>query len=231
MVAVRSLSESDVAVIREELSAGKQATVWFSPVAVGVPVGGSAKVVSVGEVAEGEFIQVRPAGSRDMMFCSPNELSKARPPRRRKPQPEAPEPAAASKPEPDRPTPRSAAPRTTPPVTTETSGPASEVPVPPAPMARRGAGRRPPAAEVTITLSASAEGEWTVEVTVGRKQAVRSTPVQPAEVVKAARSLPAAVTEAIETSLAVARKRQAERVEQLRAELDAAQRSLRELSG
>src|SRR5207249_7144010 len=106
MVAVRSLSESDVAAIREELAAGKPVTVWFTPTAVGVPVGGSAKVVSVGEVAEGEFIQVRPAGSRDMMFCSPSELTRSRPPRKRKTQPEAPEPIAASKPVPARSAPR-----------------------------------------------------------------------------------------------------------------------------
>jgi hypothetical protein len=86
-------------------------------------------------------------------------------------------------------------------------------------------------AEVTVTLSSTADGEWTVEVTTGRKRTVRPTPVQPAEVAKAARSLPAAVTEAIESSLAAARERQAERVERLRAELDAAQRALQDLSG
>jgi len=84
---------------------------------------------------------------------------------------------------------------------------------------------------VTVTLFASAEGEWTVEVTVGKKRLVRSLPVQAAEVAKAARSLPSPVTEAIEASLAAARKRQTDRVEQLRAELEAAQLALRELDG
>jgi hypothetical protein len=235
MVAVRSLSESDVAAIREQLSAGKQSTVWFTPIAVGVPVGGSARVVSVGEVDEGEFIQVRPAGSRDMMFCSPSELTRARPPRKRKPAPEArepvAEPVAVSKPAPEKSAPRSAAPPATPAAIVESSSPATEVDTPPAPTARKSAERRPPSAEVTVTLFASAEGEWTVEVTVGKKRVVRSVPVQPAEVAKAARSLPAPVTEAIEASLAAARKRQTERVEQLRAELEAAQQALRELSG
>jgi hypothetical protein len=82
-----------------------------------------------------------------------------------------------------------------------------------------------------VVLLASAEGEWTVEVTVGRKRVVRSLPVQPANVARAARSLPAPVTEAIEASLAAARERQTERVEQLRAELEAAQLALRELGG
>jgi hypothetical protein len=70
-----------------------------------------------------------------------------------------------------------------------------------------------------------------VEVVTGRKRTVRPTPVQPAEVAKAARSLPPAVAEAIESSLAAARQRQVERVERLRAELDAAQRALQDLSG
>ena len=244
MVAVRSLSESDVAAIREELSAGTQSMVWFTPVAVGVPVGGSAKVVSVGEVAEGEFIQVRPAGSRDMMFCASSELTRARPPRKRKPQPaEVPEPAAAPvaermatpKPAPDKTAPRPAASPAARAVVVESEGRATEVDTPPAPpqtlSARKSAERRPPPAEVTVTLFASTEGEWTVEVMVGKKRVVRSVPVQPAEVAKAARSLPAPVTEAIEASLAAARKRQTERVEQLRAELEAAQQALRELSG
>jgi hypothetical protein len=98
----------------------------------------------------------------------------------------------------------------------------------PRPAAPRAAARP---AEVTVTLNATAEGEWTVEVTVGRKRRVRPTPVQPAEVAKAARSLPPAVTEAIESSLEAARLRQQERVERLRAELEAAQRALRDLSG
>jgi hypothetical protein len=55
--------------------------------------------------------------------------------------------------------------------------------------------------------------------------------VQPADVAKAARSLPPAVAEAIESSLEAARLRQQERVERLRAELEAAQRALRDLSG
>lgn len=231
MVAVRSLSESDVAEIRDELSAGKPSTVWFTPVAVGVPVGGSAKVAAVGEVAEGEYIQVRPAGSRDLMFCSPSELTRARPPRRRKSEPAAPEPAPAPEPAQQEPAPGSVGPSSAPATRPETRRRAAEVSPPPSPTVRRSTDRRPPSAEVAVMLVASAQGEWTVEVTVGKKRVVRSLPVQPAEVAKAARSLPAPVTEAIEASLAAARKRQTERVEQLRAELEAAQQALRELSG
>jgi hypothetical protein len=211
--------------------------------------------VSVGEAAEGEFIEVRPTGTRDTMFCSPNELTSTRPPRRRRvkespPESSPPESSAQRPPEPQPARQRAAQ---DPPArrvreTPSHGGSASDGPAqgrsaqeraverngaaPPAAAARkpgRSGAARP--AEVTVTLSSTADGEWTVEVTTGRKRTVRPTPVQPAEVAKAARSLPAAVTEAIESSLAAARERQAERVERLRAELDAAQRALQDLSG
>jgi hypothetical protein len=234
------LSEQDLAAARAELAEGRLFPVWFTAAAVGVPVGGSAKIVSIGEAAEGEFIEVRPTGTRDTMFCSPNELTSTRPPRRRRakespPQPSPPQPSAQRPPEPQPARKRAAQ--------DPSAQPASPAPsqdrsaerngtAPPAAVARkpgRSGAARP--AEVTVTLSSTADGEWTVEVTTGRKRTVRPTPVQPAEVAKAARSLPAAVTEAIESSLAAARERQAERVERLRAELDAAQRALQDLSG
>ena len=84
---------------------------------------------------------------------------------------------------------------------------------------------------MTVTLNATTDGEWTVEVVIGKKRVVRPTPVQAGDVAKAARSLPSPVAEAIESSLEAARHRQVERVERLRAELDAAQRALQELSG
>jgi hypothetical protein len=53
--------------------------------------------------------------------------------------------------------------------------------------------------------------------------------VQAADVAAASRSLPSAVAEVITASLEDARQRQRERVERLRAELDAAQRALDQL--
>jgi hypothetical protein len=236
------LSEQDLAAARAELAEGRPFPVWFTAAAVGVPVGGSAKIVSVGEVAEGDFIEVRPTGTRDTVFCSPNELTSTRPPRRRRAKESPPQPPAPSEPQPtlqraeDPPSRRArpVAPEDTPALapsaedrSVERNGAA-----PQAAQTRRtsrsGAGRP---AEVTVTLTSTADGEWTVEVATGRKRTVRPTPVQPGEVAKAARSLPAAVTEAIESSLAAARQRQVERVERLRAELDAAQRALQDLSG
>jgi Family of unknown function (DUF6319) len=217
-----ALSEQDLTAARAELAEGRPFPVWFTGAAVGVPVGGSAKIVSVGEPAEGDFVEVRPTGSKDTVFCSPNELTRTRPPRRRAKQaaqPAAPEPAA-------------------PPARREATTPPREVPArngsaPPTAPEKKPARARPAAraAEVTVTLNSTVDGEWTVEVVTGRKRTVRPTPVQPAEVAKAARALPPAVAEAIESSLAAARERQIERVERLRAELDAAQQALKDLSG
>ncbi|GAA5141406.1 DUF6319 family protein [Pseudonocardia adelaidensis] len=233
-----ALSEQDLAAARTELAEGRQFPVWFTAAAVGVPVGGSAKIVSIGEPAEGDFVEVRPTGTKDTVFCSPNELTRTRPPRRRAKQahPIATQPPAARPPAAQPPAAQPAAPR--PPARQEKPVPLPEVPArngsaPPPAEERKPARARPAArpAEVTVTLSSTADGEWTVEVATGRKRTVRPTPVQPAEVAKAARSLPAAVAEAIESSLTAARQRQVERVERLRAELDAAQRALHELSG
>jgi hypothetical protein len=233
------LSEQDLAAARAELAEGRLFPVWFTAAAVGVPVGGSAKIVSVGEAAEGDFIEVRPTGTRDTVFCSPNELTSTRPPRRRRAKESPPQPSASTEPQPapqqveDPP-----ARRARPVVQEDAPAPAQHRSVerngaaPQAAQTRRtsrSGSARP--AEVTVTLTSTAEGEWTVEVATGRKRTVRPTPVQPGDVAKAARSLPAAVTEAIESSLAAARQRQAERVERLRAELDAAQRALQDLSG
>jgi outer membrane biosynthesis protein TonB len=240
-----ALSEQDLAAARAELAGGRLFPVWFTAAAVGVPVGGSAKIVSIGEPAEGDFVEVRPTGTKDTVFCSPNELTATRPPRRRtqKPAQKSAQKSAEEPPEtpPDRSQPVAAQPPPAPkpPVRRESPAPPRDVPArngsaPPAAEEKKPARARSGAArpvEVTVTLSSTAEGEWTVEVVTGRKRTVRPTPVQPADVAKAARVLPAAVAEAIESSLAAARQRQIERVERLRAELDAAQRALQDLSG
>jgi hypothetical protein len=246
MTAQGALTEQDVVAVRGEAAVGRPVTVWFTAAAVGVPAGGSAKVVAVGDVAEGDFIQVRPAGSRDTMFCSPNELTRTKPPRRRA----APRTEEAGK---------AVTPLTAPPTTRRPASvpaqPADEATgsvAPPAPRkpkakaaapaespaASAGAATRGPvstrrradrSAEMTVSLTAKADGEWSVEVLVGTKRVVPSVPVQAADVAAASRSLPPAVAEVITSSLEGARQRQRERVEQLRAELDAAQRALDQL--
>jgi hypothetical protein len=240
--------EQDVVVAREEAAAGRPVTVWFTASAVGVPAGGSAKVVAVGDVAQGDFIQVRPAGSRDTMFCSPNELTRTKPPRRRAAR--RTEEAAKAAPPP------TAQPTTRRPASVSAEQPADEATAPVAPPAPRrpeakaavpaegpaaSAGAAAPRGPVstrrradrpagmTVSLTATADGEWSVEVVVGTKRVVPSVPVQAADVAAASRSLPPAVTEVITSSLEGARQRQAERVERLRAELDAAQQALDQL--
>lgn len=222
-----ALTDDDVTAVRDEVAAGTTVTVWFTAAAVGVPAGGSAKVVAVGDVAEGDFIQVRPAGSRDTMFCSPNELTRTRPARRPAASRQRPKPAAddalpteAPTPAPAPPAPapeRSRAPQEEPVVKPVTKAPARP---------RKRAERSGP---VTVSLTSTADGDWAVEVRVGTKRVLPATPLPATEVAAVARSLPPAVAEVMTSALAEARRRQEERVAQLREELDAAQRTLDQL--
>ncbi|HVK22686.1 MAG TPA: DUF6319 family protein [Actinokineospora sp.] len=208
MARVVALSAEDIARIGADLAAGKAVTVWFTAAAVGVTAGQSAKVTGFAEPAEGDFIQVRPTGSRDELSFSPAELTLVKPAPKPKPAPKAaPAPAPAPAPVPEV---------------------VMGIEPAPAPQPRRREPVRKPA-EVTVTLHSTLEGEWTVDVLVGKKRAVRWVPVSAGDVAKAARSLPAEVGEAIGTALEAAKVRQLARVEQLKAELEVAQRALREL--
>jgi hypothetical protein len=317
MATTGALTDPDVAALRAEAATGRPVTVWFTAAAVGVPAGGSAKVVAVGDAAEGDFIQVRPAGTRDTMFCAPNELTRSRPGRRGGSPKTAPAVKARATPRPaaagGRPAVRSAGAatgragssgaKTAGPVATglEASGPTAPGSTAPGPTApgstapgstapgstaagstaagstaaastapgstaagstaagATAAGRAsapvangratgvapavPPAAtkparprrradptgELSVSLTATADGEWAVEVRAGAKRIVAATPVPAVAVAAAAKSLPASVAEAIESSLEGARRRQRDRVQQLRAELDAAQQVLDQL--
>ncbi|MBW0113160.1 hypothetical protein I4I84_31120 [Pseudonocardia sp. KRD-182] len=241
MTVPHALTEPDVVELRRETTAGGPVTVWFTEAAVGVPVGGSAKVVAVGEAGEGEFIQVRRSGSRDTMFCSPNELTRVRPSRaaaasgKRAESAGRGEKASAAASSGSRSTAARRAASAAAAPAAVAPAPAAVAPAPaaaeaPAAPARPARARRDTArsSELSVTLSATAEGEWSVEVLAGKKRVVPSTAVPATAVAAAARALPAAVAEAVESSLEGARRRQRERVEQLRAELDAAQRVLDE---
>ncbi|MDU0293789.1 DUF6319 family protein, partial [Saccharothrix longispora] len=110
-------------------------------------------------------------------------------------------------------------------------------PAPPAAAAVKPAAKPPASrkqakpAEVTVTLVSTAEGEWTVDVQWGAKRTLKAAPVAASAVAAAAKLLPAEVDEAVESVLSAARERHLARVEQLRAELEAAQRALDELTG
>ncbi|MGW6933701.1 DUF6319 family protein [Lentzea sp. NPDC054927] len=222
------LSADDVDSLRSQLDGGTQPLVWFTAAAVGMEAGRSAKLLAFTDPEEGDFIQVRPTGSKDEMSFSPAELTLEKPPPRKKPATPPPAP-----PEPPRETEiihpyvpeapvKPAAPKPKP-----AAAPAAE-PVAAAKPARKPSskGATP---EVTVTLVSTGDGEWTVEVLQGTRRAVRPTPVSPASVSQASKLLTPEVAEIVEGVLNAARAQQLARVEQLRAELEAAQKALDDL--
>ncbi|MCP2257848.1 hypothetical protein LX15_001534 [Streptoalloteichus tenebrarius] len=248
----RPLSQEELDQLRAELGAGQQPTVWFTSAAVGVEAGRSGRVVDLGDPADGDFIQVRPTGSKDVLSFSATEVTMTKPERKKKaagprggraaasvaaaatpaPSVEA-AVAPAAQEAPARPATAPPAPtRTTPPAPAgaPAAAPTSATAEPARSPARRG-GRKPaePPA-VVVTLTSTSEGEWTVEVVTGKKRAVRGLSVGPGAVAQAARALHPEVSSAIETVLEAARERQRARVEQLQAELEAARRMLAELA-
>ena len=219
-----SLSPQDIDHLRAELAAGRPPAVWFTSAAVGVEAGRSAKVMAFTEPAEGDFIQVRPTGEKDDLSFSPAELTVEKPaPRKRTPAPAA--AVAAQTPAPVEH------------IYTPAPAPPKPKPAPAPASAPAAAERRPTArkqakpAEVTVTLTSTADGEWTVDVQWGSKRTLKAAPVAASAVSQASKLLPAEVDEAVESVLSAARERHLARVEQLRAELEAAQRALDELSG
>jgi hypothetical protein len=224
--------------LRNEVDAGRPPAVWFTPAAVGVDAGRSAKVVAFTDPTEGDFIQVRPTGSADVLSFAPSELTTDRPPRRRKgavePAPRARAGSAAST--------RSAAPvagRANPPkasASTPSAAPKAidellvtrERPTRSAQPARSARTRQP--SPVAVTLSSTPDGEWTIDVLTGKKRAVRARPIAASAVAQAAKALGPDVAEAIDGVLAAARERQRGRVAELEAELASARRALSQLA-
>jgi hypothetical protein len=226
MAQLISLSDQDLEQLRGELAAGRSPMVWFTSAAVGVPAGGSAKIVAFADTAEGDYVQVRPTGSKDVLSFSPSELTRTRPPRRKatppkatravRPRAKAPEPVAP---------PAAPVPPVPPP-----AQPPEVVPTAAKPATRRAArSAAPKPADVIVTLTSTPTGEWTVDVVVGKKRTVRALQVAPGDIAKAARALPAQVGDAIDSSLAAARQQQEARVARLQAELEQAQRTLKDL--
>jgi hypothetical protein len=244
------LSAEQIDALRTELDGGRQPMVWFTDTAVGMDAGRSAKVLALAQPYEGDFIQVRPTGSQDELSFSPTELTMDKPPRRKKPT-EAEKPApgpvvSAPAPEPvdellvvrERPVKKSAAARRGVEDTVSAGAePLSSGPTaPPERTARpakaagspRGKQKLPP--PITVTLSSTPEGEWTVDVLSGSRRAVRAQPVSAGSVASAARALGGDIEEAIDGALSAARDQQRARVEQLEAELVTARQALAELS-
>lgn len=235
------LSSDDLHAIREELNAGTTPVVWFTGSAVGVPEGRSGKVIALNEPAEGDFIQVRPASSKDVLSFSVAELTRVKPARKKS----APEPApgkASTKARADKPASGAASvPSTAPAAKSQTTAAAkSETTAKPASKpaskpSEAGSTRsksrqsKPAVNGATVTLTADSDGQWSVEVSTPRKRVVKPTQVSANSVQQAARLLHEDVSAAVEPVIEAAREQHRARVEALRAELEAAQAALEEL--
>jgi hypothetical protein len=254
MSQARPLSPDDVRGLRDELAAGGTPTLWFTASAVGVPEGRSGKVIALDEPAEGDFIQVRPAGSKDVLSFSTAEVTVVKPPRKRKDATAAAQSGSTTAGSPavvgsatasgSRTSGTSAAgDRTSKPASSAASS--AKPPREAAAAGGAGAGAKPSASGIgtggarrkprqpsgaTVTLTASPEGQWSVEVNTGKKRVLRPTQVTTSAVAQAAKYLHPEVAEAVEPLLEAAREQQRARVEQLQQELADAQRMLNDLT-
>ncbi|MBF6326998.1 DUF6319 family protein [Nocardia transvalensis] len=265
------LSDTEIRQIATEIAGGRPPMVWFTAAAVGVPEGRSGKVVALGDPAEGDFLQVRPTGSKDVLSFSPSEVTLTKPARRtaagakksakqtqatRKdtavtmsspvttpvptsppPGPTPANPAAAATESADRSTPRPADATSRPADSSAKPADSSTKPAAKQSGAARPArekaapARKAKAPEVTVTLSGTADGEWTVDVVNGKKRTVRGLSVSGSAVAQAAKLLHPEVAEVVDSVLESVRTAQRAKVEQLQAELEQARRMLDDLSG
>lgn len=247
----KPLSDTEIEQIATEIADGKPPMVWFTAHAVGVPEGRSGKVIALGDPSDGDFLQVRPTGSKDVLSFSPTEVTLTKPSRERQANTPSGRPKSTTRKESTvtQPSTQTSAPAPAP--TRAPSAPAAKpvvaqrevnaAPVDPAKSpakpaapaakpAKAAAARKTKAPEVTVTLSGTAEGEWTVEVVSGKKRSVRGLPVNSSAVAQAAKLLHPEVAEVVASVLEAARGAQLAKVEQLQAELEQARRLLEELT-
>lgn len=246
------LSDTEIRQIAAELADGRPPMVWFTPAAVGVSEGRSGKVIALGDPADGDFLQVRPTGSKDVMSFSPTEVTLAKPARKDK-RTTTSETTGATPPATRKDTAVSMSSSVTAPPAPPTPAPvpaaASKAPAPqpasdPKPAAKpaatpartprekpAAAARKSKAPEVTVTLAGTADGEWTVDVVHGKKRTIKGLSVPGASVAQAAKLLHPEVAEVVDSVLDAVRDSQRAKVEQLQAELEQARRLLDELSG
>ncbi|PXX69127.1 hypothetical protein DFR70_102814 [Nocardia tenerifensis] len=246
----KPLSDSEIQRIAADIAGGRPPMVWFTAAAVGVPEGRSGKVISLGDPADGDFLQVRPTGSKDVLSFSPTEVTLTKPPRgaatvstaqpkstTRKETPVTQPSTLTSAATPSTPSSATPPPVVPKPVAStpdsdEQDGGASKPAAKPATAAKAAkAPARPKAKtpEVTVTLTGTADGEWSVDVVSGKKRAVRGLAVPSSAVAQAAKILHPEVAEVVAGILEAAREAQEAKVQQLQAELEAARRLLDEL--
>ncbi|QLY33024.1 DUF6319 family protein [Nocardia huaxiensis] len=245
------LSETEIRHIAEQIDAGRPPMVWFTAAAVGVPEGRSGKVISLGDPSEGDYLQVKPTGSKDVLSFGPTEVTLTKPAR----------PTAAAGAKQKTATRKDSTVTMSSPVTAPAAPPSVPAPVPaPAPKveapqpatdaapaaeskpgaakpaakpkpAASAAARKPKAPEVTVTLSGTADGEWTLDVVNGKKRTIKGLSVPSSAVSQAAKLLHPEVAEVVDGVLEAVRSSQRAKVEQLQAELENARRLLDELAG
>ncbi|MFD3705690.1 DUF6319 family protein [Nocardia sp. NPDC058658] len=232
------LSDAELARIAGELAEGKPPMVWFTSAAVGVAEGKSGKVVALDDPSAGDFLQVRPTGSKDVLSFGPSEVTLTKPARgttvapggsTRTRQEIVPAPSnrkdnTVTQPS-TLPSTATPAPRSLAPVPDDAPKPAPAAPRP----AKAPAARKTKPAEVTVTLTGTADGEWTVDVVNGKKRSVKGMAVSSAAVAQAAKILHPEVEEVVAGILEAAREVQQAKVAQLQAELEAARKLLEEL--
>ncbi|NNH69569.1 hypothetical protein HLB23_06755 [Nocardia uniformis] len=270
------LSDSEIRQIASDIEAGRPPMVWFTSAAVGVPEGRSGKVLALGDPSEGDFLQVKPAGTKDVLSFGPTEVTLVKPPRPQKeaaakpksanakpttatrkdstvtmsspvtmpsappaaPKPEAPQASASTAPQASASTAPQGAASTAPQPSTNTApaNSAAEAGKPAKPASRparnaaASAAKKSKPAEVTVTLSGTADGEWTLDVVNGKKRTIRGLSVPSSAVAQAAKILHPEVAEVVDSVLDAVRGAQRAKVEQLQAELENARRMLDDLT-
>lgn len=194
-----ALTDTDVAWLRAQLTAGETPRVVVRAASAAVPSGTRGNVVRLGDPKDSEYIVVRLG--RDEVPFAPSELGI---PGRKAPAGPVPVPAAAATAKPAKPAPRSVS----------------------AKPAARAAAKRVPPLVVTMRFR---DGSWTVEAQRGARRLAKAGPLRPGAVSAFAEhvddeAVRSALIETVESCRAVVEERAAA----LRAELHAAETTLRD---
>jgi hypothetical protein len=227
------LTDADVADLREKVTAGEKPRVVIRTPSAAVPAGTRGNVIRVGKpTADGEFIVVR-LGRDDLPFA-PTELGLTT--RGKASAAAAPEPAASRRSDTTRKRTAAARPTATRKTASTAATPAKAAPSGTAPAkppttkratkTRAGSRRSPNPLTVTLRFANDA---WTVEAQRGARRLAKAAPLRPGAV-KAFADLvdEEAVRDALSETVESCRAVVEERAQRLRAELQAAEASLRE---
>ena len=210
------LTAEDLTDLVASLASGRRRTLWLREplISLGLPAGASARVVSV----HGTTVTVRPKGVDDDVPFEARELAGSR--------------AAAMAPPPRAPrAPRVRNHSVPTPAASVGDEPAAPVGGEPEPT-RRPAPRSRRTASVTVLLSGTPDGGWSVEHAVGGRRSSRPAAVSAESVARAVQALGhAATSEAVDAVLEHARVAAQAQVAELSARLERAREELEALGG